>query len=143
MAVGRSLAVVLIGVIVGGGIIFLVEMVGSSMYPPPADVDMSDIAQAREAVRDMPVGAMLMVLLGWSLGALAGGGLAATLARSAPDLHALAVGVILLLLAAINMVLLPHPVWMWLAALVAVPGSAWLGSRMFTRPARRVDRGIA
>lgn len=143
MAMGRNIAAVIAGVIVGGGIIFLAEMVGASFYPLPAGVDMGDPEQARATVAARPAGAMVMVLLGWCLGALGGGALAARLARHAPDRHALVVGAILLALAVLNMVMLPHPLWMWPAAIVGVPASAWLGARLATRPAARADRGIA
>src|SRR5512145_440985 len=72
------------GVIAGAIIVALVEWVGHRMYAPPAGMDFSDPDAVRAMMKDIPRGALAMVLVAWALGAFVGGWVAAHFAKSFP-----------------------------------------------------------
>jgi hypothetical protein len=118
------------GVIAGAIIVALVEWVGHRMYAPPPGMDFSDPDAVRAMMKDIPRGALAMVLVAWALGAFVGGWVAAHFAKSSPVRAALIVGVVLLLLGVMTMVTLPHPLWFWVVGIILVLPSAHLGGKI-------------
>ena len=47
----------------------------------------------------------------------------------------LIVGIVLLTAAVANMLAVPHPAWMWAAAVIAIPAATFAGMRMAGTPA--------
>ena len=68
-------------------------------------------ARVRAAIAALPTGAFAMLLVAWSLGALAGASVAAVMARGRPRRAALIVGAVLLAATIANLVMIPHPAW--------------------------------
>ena len=123
----RRVLAVLAGVGVGVGIIFAVEAINSWLYVPPG-LDLNDLDAMRAYMRELPAAALLIVLLGWGLGALAGGWVAARVGRGfAP---ARWVGIILLGVALFNLLSLPHPLWFWIVGILVFVPAAELGARL-------------
>ncbi|HEX5272882.1 MAG TPA: hypothetical protein VFW33_20430, partial [Gemmataceae bacterium] len=99
---------------------------GQIVYPLPSDRE-----ALKQAIPNMPAGAFLLWLGAYAVGALAGGFVAAWVARRRPALHALIVGGLLTVLGVLNLVMLPgHPAWFCAANLVVYLLPAYLGSRL-------------
>jgi hypothetical protein len=128
-ALMRTIGVVLLGVITAVVIVAVVEAINSRIYPLPAGVDPNNAKALKEVIATLPLGALLMVLLGWWLGALGGGWLAARLAGRLDMLHGLVVAVIILSAAIFNLLMLPHPIWFWVAAVLGIPLGGYIGTR--------------
>jgi hypothetical protein len=127
---GRRILAVIAGVVVSILTVFVVEMIGHSLYPPPAGVDVTDPEQLRGIMDQIPVAAKVFVIVGWVLGAFLGGLAASKIARDAGTGCAAVVGVVMVLLAGINLVMIPHPVWMTVLAVVLPVPAAVLASRL-------------
>jgi hypothetical protein len=120
------------------GLIMGVETVCSSLYPPPPDLDASDHEAMGAYIGELPVGALLVLLVGWAIASGAGAWVAARVAGRAPITHGLIVGGWFLAGAIMTMMMIPHPVWMMIAAVAALSGCSYLGARVAatTPPAR-------
>lgn len=124
----RMILGIVAGVVVGGLVVFLVESAGHAMFPPPVGTDLSNPEAMKTLIASLPAGAIVMLLLGWFLGALAGAVTAKVIAKR--DMAAWIVGVIFVALTASNFIYIPHPVWM-MAAGVALPLlAAWIATRV-------------
>jgi len=137
----RSVAAVIAGFAVASVVMMAVETVnGKVLYPELGTMaeDVTDREALREVVASAPVGSLLVVILGWLLGSTAGGYVAARIGASAPERHALALGVLLTLAGILNNLLVPPPPWMWVISLLLFVPAAWLGARLAQRsvPAR-------
>jgi hypothetical protein len=128
-AMGRSTLAVLVGVIVAMGLTAVIEMVGNHLYPLPPGLDIHDHASMREYVHAMPTGAFVMVLLAWAVGAGTGAWVAARLAGRARLVHGLIVGALFLAAGIMNMLMVPHPIWMWIGGVAVLAGCGYLGAR--------------
>ena len=127
---GRSFIAVVLGCLVAGLVVAIIESIGYAVYPLPEGFDPKDMATVRAAMESMPAGAMRFVLFAWALGTLVGGGLAARIASRSPVTHALIVGALMMIAGIANMVTIPHPLWFWVVGVTLFLPSAYAGARL-------------
>lgn len=128
---GRTIAGVVVGVVVAWLAIMLAEFASAPLHPMPAGFDMHDPASVAAFVATLPVAALLLVLAGWVLGALIGGYVAARIARRLRP--ALTVGIVIVVGVIANAVMIPHPLWMTIAGVLLPVPAAWIGARLAMR----------
>lgn len=126
----RSVLAAFTGIIVAVAIVWGVETLGHVVYSPPADLDFNDADAMRAYIETLPPGALAFVLFAWLLATFVGGWVAARIAKRRPLLFAGIVGGVILAAAVANLLLIPHPLWLTIAALVGIPAMAWLASRL-------------
>ena len=116
----KKIAAAVVGVIAAGGIVAVVEALGHAVYPMPPDIDFSDSVQFGNFVQSLPIGAFLLVAGGWILGTLGGGLLACLIAREKPFIYSGIVGGFIFLATVANLIMIPHPLWFSISALIAI-----------------------
>jgi hypothetical protein len=128
----RSLAAVVIGFVAASIVMMIVESINGRVFYP----DLAKSAQGvtdREVVRAImagaPIGALLVVIAGWILGSLAGGWIAARVAGRSGITHGVVLGVLLTCAGIANNLMLPPPLWFWIASLIVLLPSAYAGAR--------------
>ena len=126
----KSIFAVLVGVIGGAIVIWLVEMLGHAIVPPPDGMDFMDPESIRERMKELPLLAFIMVLTAYAAGSFAGGLLASGIADKMKIRHALIAGVLLQLMGIINLILVPHPLWFTIISLLLYLPMAYLGGRI-------------
>ena len=132
-----SVAAVVAGFIAAGIVMMIIETInGRVLYPELAKA--ADGVTDRETIRALlataPAGAFLVVLAGWILGGVAGGWATARLAAQATAGHGLVLGALLTLAGVANNLMIPPPLWFWIASLVVLMPAAYVGARL--APAR-------
>lgn len=110
-------------------VVAVVEGIGHAIYAPATLPDMADPEAVAAFIRAMPLGAFLFVLGAYLLATIAGGVIAAVLARRHGMRLAIIVGALILTASVANFVALPHPAWFVAATVVGVPAAAWLTGR--------------
>lgn len=128
----KSFGSVLAGFVLAGAVMMLIEYInGRVLYPELAKAaeGVTDQEAVRRIFATAPLGALLVVVAACGLGGLAGGWLTARLSR---PLHgpALALAALLTLAGVGNNLMLPPPLWFWIATLIALPGGTLLGARL-------------
>ena len=134
----RSIPAVIAGFVAASAVMMAVETVnGRLLYPELAKLaeGLKDREAIKEVLAGAPVGAWLVVVLGWVLGSLAGGFLAAWISQKAPDVHSLVLGGLLTLAGIANNLMLPPPLWFWILTLVVFLPATYLGARLAPRTA--------
>src|SRR3546814_12913746 len=94
-----------------------IELIGHLIFPLPEDLDLRNPEVADQALGSIPLPAKLIVVFAWFTGALGGGYVASRIRGRwwSPWLIASLVA-----LSAIGTIMMiPHPVWMQIAAVVA------------------------
>ena len=112
-----SILAILAGLFVGSWVVFLVEVPGYFIHPPPPGFNMNDSAVLAAHMEKAPPLAMANVALAWALGPLAGTLVACLVVRKKYLLHGLIIGCIFALLDAVNFRLYPHPLWLMVAGI--------------------------
>jgi hypothetical protein len=129
----RSALAVLAGVAVAAIVVAIVEAISSQVYRAPPGLNLADPAAMREFIRGLPAGAFVFVLAGWALGTLTGAWTAARLADRSPLVHGNIIGTLLLGTGVANMLMLPHPAWMWVLGVIAFVACGYAGGRLAAR----------
>lgn len=135
----RRAVAVFAGIVAGGLVVAVVEGANVLLFPPPAGLDYRDPAALGRYMAALPAAAFAVVAVAWSLGAAAGGAVAGRLAPDNAPVNGLAVGAMLVGASLMNVANpdLPHPAWMWLAALLPLPvawaTARWVGVRQAAR----------
>lgn len=131
--VARSVLAVIAGFVAASAVMMLIESAnGRVLYPELGKMaeGMTDREAIRALLANAPVGAFLVVLVGWALGSLVGGFLAAWIARNAPVGHALVLGGLLTLAGIANNLMIPPPGWFWIPSLAVFLPAAYAGARL-------------
>lgn len=129
----RSLAAVVAGFVAASVVMMIVEFMNGHVFYPglaKAAAGVTDRETIRGLFATAPVGSLLVVIAGWILGGNVGGWTAARLASRGTVGHGLFVGVLLTLAGVANNLMLPPPVWFWIASLVVLLPAAYAGARL-------------
>ena len=129
----RSILAVIAGFIAASAVMLVFESInGHVLYPEMGKLaqGMTDKEAIRALMANAPVGAFLVVLVGWALGGLAGGFVAARIGSQAPMAHALVLGGLLTLAGIANNLMLPPPAWFWIVSLVVFLPATYAGARL-------------
>ena len=123
----KLIAAVFIGIMLGAVAIFILEIAGHALYPPPPGIDRTDPEALASLIANAPAGALLMVVLAYAFGAFVGGLITHLIARSPKQRDALITGFILMLMGAYNLFTIPHPAWMVVLSLLTFLPFAFFG----------------
>jgi hypothetical protein len=113
----RNILTVVAAFILGGIAVFSFEALGHRIYPIPEDLDTSNYEQLAAYVNAAPSGALAFVLIAQSAGSIVGGAVCGFFGRSNSMLLSLVYGILALGMASLNLILIPHPLWMIVASL--------------------------
>ncbi len=130
---GKNIAAGVIGVLVAVGLVWLIEMIGHAVYPPPPDIDFSDVDAVRDYMSSLPLGAFAFVGSAWFLGTLGGTMAASRVGSAAPRIFAMVVGGFVLAATAFNLAVIPHPLWFSVIGIASIVVAGWLGQFLSTR----------
>ena len=124
---GKNIAAGIAGVVIAVALVWLIEMVGHSVYPPPPNLNFADADAMRAYTSTLPIGAFLFVGGAWFDGTLCGTFAACKIGTAKPIVFAGVVGGLMLIATASNLVLIPHPLWFSILGIVGIIVAAWLG----------------
>jgi hypothetical protein len=113
----RNILGIVAGIAVAVLTVMAVQALGHTLYPYPADVDLSDPEQIARAFPAIPIAAKLFVVAAWFAGALAGAAVAKAI--SGRDWAAWTIAALIAIGAVMNLFVIPHPTWMQISAIVA------------------------
>jgi len=126
----RGVLAVFAGCLVATAAMSVCETMGHAAFPPPVGIDPSQPGAVAAYVKGMRAVEFIPVLLGWAAGSLIGSSVAAKLASGWKLGCGLVVGALLLIAGIGNMVMIPHPAWVWVLALVIFPTTAGVGAML-------------
>jgi hypothetical protein len=126
--VARRIGGVIAGLAIAWLLVLGAEALVHVLYPPPAGANMQDMETMKRFVATLPVAAMLMVLLGWAVGTLAGTYAATRIGWS--PVPGWVVGALLFAGGIANASMIPQPAWLTAASLVVFVVMTWLGTRL-------------
>lgn len=122
------------GLVVAFALVFATDALFHLLVPTAARP--TDPAAMRDYAMRQPPAALLGIVAGWTGAVFGGAALACRIARGSPA-AGWAVTTLFALATAANFLMLPHPVWMIVAAAVSIAAAGWLAVRLFASPARR------
>ena len=121
-----------LGVVCGLVIAFALVFATDALFhlAVPSAARPTDPAAMQDYAMRQPPAALLAIVAGWALAVFVGAGAACRIARRGAG-PAWAVTALFLAATAANFLMLPHPVWMIVTAVLAIAAAGWLATRLF------------
>ena len=110
----RNILAVVVGLVVGMAFNMFMVIVNTAIYPMPEGVTFEDPEGLEAYLAGLPLTAFLIVLLAHVGQAFFGGLVAAAINRKSAIRVAMIVGLLSMLFGIANMMMVPHPAWMWI-----------------------------
>jgi hypothetical protein len=136
-AVFLGIVAVMLGLLTGFVVVGLGEVASHMIFPlpPGVEVDPHKPETFEAVLKAMPIGALAAVVLSWTLGTFAGAWVAAKLAHVRKVAFGLTIGGCFDLTTLATLLMIPHPVWMWVLGLGSPVPAAYLGT-LLARPGK-------
>lgn len=115
------------GVAAGFVIVFIGDATTHSLYPPPLGLNYMDKNVMMDYISKIPGYIMVIMTIFWLLSSFLGGMLAARINRVEWKQSAVITGSILMAASILNLIMISHPKWMWLAVFVGYIPAAFIG----------------
>jgi hypothetical protein len=126
----RTIGICLLALIAFVAIVWIGDAISHALYPAPAGMDPNNMDSIRAYMDQLPLVAFVIMMLGHAVATFAAVWI---VARWTGNSTACIVITVLLTLSGIsNLIMLPHPAWFWMDALI-YPLFGWLGSRAGAR----------
>jgi hypothetical protein len=127
----KNIMIIIGSIVAGSAVIYLAESLGHKLYPLPEGIDVYDSVAMKEYIFNMPLTGFLILLVGYELGGFCAGFFAALLSSpSCRTKNALIAGGLLTVGSAINLILIPHPVWFNVISLMVFIPFSLLGAKL-------------
>lgn len=126
----RKISAVVLGAVTAVVLIIVIEALGHAIYPPPADLDVTNFEALQAYVMNAPPAALLFVMAAWIIATLVGGLLACFIAAETPLVYAAIIGGLVLLGTIINLLSIPHPLWFSITSVLAIIATVFITSRL-------------
>ena len=124
----RTILGIVAGVLVAFVVLMGLEMAGHAVMPPPAGLDPADPEDLRQMVASASMAAKAWVVFAWLAAVVAGGWVARRL--SLKVWAGWIIAGLILLGGVANIMMIPHPLWMQIAAVVAPLLGGWVVTRL-------------
>ena len=138
MRVLRGILAVIVGFVAASVVMMIVEGLNGHVFFPElgaAAQGVTDREALRKLLAEAPTAALLVVLVGWTLGSFAGGFVATWIGQRPGYVLAIILGILLTLAGIANNLMLPPPVWFWVVSVFVFLPAAYAGGRLATKRA--------
>jgi len=126
----RNIGAALAGIATAFASIYLIEMLGHTIYPPPANLDFSDPDAIRTYIATLPIVALLFPMFAWFAATFAGSIVASIIGDAKPWIYPTIVGGLIFSATVANLIAIPHPMWFSIISLIGIVASASLSTRV-------------
>ena len=130
----RNIFAVTGGILTGLLGMFLINLLSQLVYPVPPGLDLTNFALLKIIMAFVPDGVFLFLAGGWLLAAFLAATAAALISRVAKAYCAYITGAVLLCMALVFVIALPHPFWLWFLGIAVFLVGTWLGKLIGARP---------
>jgi hypothetical protein len=115
------------GLIVSIAIIFIMHFINHSLYTAIDDVNFESKEQYSIFIHNNPL-YLIGLLIGNAAGSFTGGAVSKLIRNDLSAVQACFVGLVLMILAFINIIAVSHPVWFWFLSVFAFIPFSWYGA---------------
>ena len=125
----RRVIGIVAGLVTGFVLVYLLQMLGHLIFPPPKGIDMMNREEIARIMDEIPLGGHLSVVIAWFVGTLGAAFVATRVGQETTMTAAYIIGGIEIGFGAINFLSIPHPTWMIVAGLLAFAAGAHVGGK--------------
>lgn len=131
----KKVLAIIAGVVAGLAIAFIGNATKNALSPTPAGLNTSNRDEMREYILSLPMYVLIIVMIFWLGSSFLGGMLASRLNRVNWKSNALITGSILFAATLLNLIMAPHPAWIWITVVLGYIPAALLGGWLVRKKA--------
>lgn len=124
----RNFLAMMLGLATAVVTIILFEWVSVFVWPPPEGLDPNDSAARAEYMKTAPIESLILVVAGYIVATFEGVFLGCLFGTAKRYIFAVVIGGLVLVWTISNLIMIPHPLWFTVSALVGIPLAAWLAT---------------
>ena len=124
----RTILGIFAGVVLAFVVLMGLEMAGHAVMPPPPGLDPADPKDLKQMVASASMAAKVWVVFAWFAAVVAGGWAARRLSRK--GWAGWVIAGLIVLGGVANIMMIPHPLWMQIAAVAAPLLGGWIVTRL-------------
>ena len=121
---------IIVGVIAASLVFFGFQMLNAAIFPMPKGIDLSNPEGMKKFIAELPAAGFILVLAGYAAGMLAGGFIARKISRHANVGAPIVIGGLFSVGWIMNVLSIPHPVWVVVAGIFIFLPFTYLGHRL-------------
>ena len=133
----RNAGAAFLGIVIAFVLVMLIEKVGHLIYPPPANLDYTDVEALETYIATLPFLALLFPMIAWVVGTFSGSFIASKIGTANPLVFAVIVGGLMLAATIANLIFIPHPLWFSIVSLIAIAAAAWFAAKVASGPVQQ------
>ncbi|MCO6509856.1 MAG: hypothetical protein J5I65_03615 [Aridibacter famidurans] len=107
----RNILAAILGLIVGWVVFTAIQTIGTLVFPPPVALDTNNLDSIKAYMESLSPAMYGVVLAGYAIGSFAAGLLIGKIAESKGNLIPIIVGGLFTIGWILNLIMLPHPIW--------------------------------
>jgi hypothetical protein len=123
----KKILAIIAGILTGFIIVFIGDATTHKLHPVPDGINYMDKNAMKDYITTIPTWVFVIMILFWVLSSFLGGLVSARINRAGWKSSATITGAILMGAALLNLALMPHPLWMWLAVIALYIPAALAG----------------
>ncbi len=124
---------VIAGIATGFVVVFIGDSITHIINPPPAGLNFEDKNAINHYAASIPTYVLVLMLFFWILSSFLGGLVAAKINPDRWKVSSSITGALLMIAAILNMLLIPHPIWMMIASVILYIPAAYLGGKLVAK----------
>lgn len=128
MAILRIILGVVTGLALGIGLVMVGDVINHRFFPPPPDVQVTNPEAIRAYMQSAPITSLLGLPITWTVAAFAAAFAGSRIANRA--WAGWIAGGLIFAATCLNLAMIPHPLWMLVAAIALVPAAGWFGGKL-------------
>jgi hypothetical protein len=126
----RKILSILAGVVTGWLIIFIGDAATHVLFPPAEGTDFTNQEEFRAFVESIPAKVFILMLSFWLLAAFIGGFVSAKINKAGWKRFSIITGSVLLAATILNLLMISHPLWMVIIAVLLIVPAAYFGGKL-------------
>ena len=120
-------------ILAGAVVMILIQQINLMLFPLPSWVDTNNSEHLAQVMVNLPITALLMVELSYILGCITAGALLSLFLRNHLAVSVWVIGSIYTVMGLINLLMVPHPIWLAVLSSVTYIPMVWLGAKILTQ----------
>ncbi len=140
----RRLLGVVAGLVTEYILVYLLEMLGHLIFPPPDGIGLMNREEIARIMDQIPLGGLISLVIAWFLGTLGAAFVATRVGKESTMTSAYIIGGFAIGFGLINFFAIPHPLWLIWTGLAAFVVGAYYGGKMalWRDPDRDLDKSF-
>lgn len=131
---GNKILSVVIGLLSAFVVVMIFDYISHLMYPVPEGVDMNNPEVIKDVMKNLPAPSFIIMVFGWMIASAVGAYVCSIISKERHYVLMMVFAVCFMITTVANLIMIPHPIWVWIGGLLVILPAAIIGFRWSGKP---------